>query len=92
MWMDCGKIKIFINMDIKEKVGKRQEANRKIIEILSNTIEKKPELRFGQILAITGVIEYEEDTRPYIHDFAVKDPFNEESVDMLFRMKDKMII
>jgi hypothetical protein len=79
-------------MDIKEKVGKRQEANRKIIEILSDIIEKKPELRFGQILAITGVIEYEEDARPYIHDFMVKDPFNEESVDMLFRMKDKMII
>ena len=79
-------------MDIKEKVGKRQEANRKIIEILSNTIEKKPELRFGQILAITGVIEYEKDARPHIHDFTVKDPFNEESVDMLFRMKDKMII
>ena len=79
-------------MDIKEKIEKRQEANRKIIEILSDIIEKNPDLRFGQILAISGVIKYVEDARPYIHNITVEDPFNEESVDMLFRMNDKKII
>ena len=54
-------------------------------------VEKYPDLRFGQILAITEAIEYIPDSRPYIDTVDVKDPFNEESVDMFVRMRDKMM-
>ena len=54
-------------------------------------VEKYPDLRFGQILAITEAIEYIPDSRPYIDTVDVKDPFGEESVDMFVRMRDKMM-
>lgn len=78
-------------MDIKQKIEQRQIANREIVKILSDMVERYPELRFGQILAITEAIEYIPDSRPYIDTVDVKDPFNEESVDMFVRMRDKMM-
>ena len=78
-------------MDIKLKIEQRQIANREIVEILSDMVESYPDLRFGQILAITEAIEYIPDSRPYIDTVDVKDPFNEESVDMFVRMRDKMM-
>ena len=78
-------------MDIKQKIEQRQIANREIVKMLSDMVEKYPDLRFGQILSITESIEYIPDSRPYIDTVDVKDPFNEESVDMFVRMRDKMM-
>ena len=78
-------------MNFKLKIDQRQAANREIIEILSDIVERYPELRFGQILAISNVIQYEHiscDSDQYVE--TVKDPFNEESVDMLTRVKNKI--
>ena len=72
-------------------MAQRQAANREIIEILSDMVERYPDLRFGQILAITEAIQYVPDSRPYIDTVDVKDPFNEESVDMWIRMRDKLM-
>ena len=80
------------NMDtIRKNIALRQSANREIIEILSDMVERHPDLRFGQILAITEAIQYVPDSRPYIDTVDVKDPFNEESVDMWIRMRDKIM-
>jgi hypothetical protein len=76
---------------IKQKIALRHSANREIIEILSDMVERYPDLRFGQILAITDAIQYVPDSRPYIDTVDIKDPFNEESVDMWIRMRDKMM-
>ena len=77
--------------NINQKIALRHSANREIIEILSNMVEHYPDLRFGQILAITEAIQYVPDSRPYIDTVDIKDPFNEESVDMWIRMRDKMM-
>ena len=80
------------NMDtIRKAIALRQSANREIIEILSDMVERYPDLRFGQILAITEAIQYVHDSRPYIDTVDVKDPFNEESVDMWIRVREKMM-
>ena len=76
---------------IRKNIALRQSANREIIEILSDMVEHYPDLRFGQILAITEAIQYVPDSRPYIDTVDVKDPFNEESVDMWIRMRDKIM-
>lgn len=76
---------------IKKAIALRHSANREIIEILSDMVERYPDLRFGQILAITDAIQYVPDSRPYIDTVDIKDPFNEESVDMWIRMRDKMM-
>ena len=76
---------------IRKAIALRQSANREIIEILSDMVERYPDLRFGQILAITEAIQYVHDSRPYIDTVDVKDPFNEESVDMWIRMRDKIM-
>lgn len=52
----------------------RQEYNELIISILYNIVKEHPYLRFGQILANLGVVEYLDD-----NSFNVKDPFYEES-------------
>lgn len=77
--------------NIKQKIALRHSANKEIIEILSDMVERYTDLRFGQILAITEAIQYVPDSRPYIDTLDVKDPFNEESVDMWIRMRDKMM-
>ena len=53
---------------IQSKIKKRQVANLEIISLLSNIVEKHPELRFCQILTILNLD---------------KDKFYEESVDTL---------
>lgn len=57
---------------IQSKIKKRQIANLEIISLLSNIVEKHPELRFCQILAILNLN---------------KDKFYEESVDTLKELK-----
>ena len=54
--------------EIQSKIKKRQTANLEIISLLSNIVEKYPELRFCQILTILNLD---------------KDKFYEESVDTL---------
>lgn len=76
---------------ITEMIDKRQDANRDIIQHLTTLVNKYPELRFGQILAISNVIQYEHiscDSDQYVE--TVKDPFNEESVETLRRVNNKM--
>ena len=80
-----------MNSKITEMINKRQEANKDIIQHLTTLVDKYPELRFGQILAISNVIQYEHiscDSDEYIE--VVKDPFNEESVVTLRRVNNKM--
>ena len=80
-----------MNNKFTEMIDKRQEANRDIIAHLSTLVELYPDLRFGQILAISNVIQYEHiscDSDQYVE--VVKDPFNEESVETLRRVNNKM--
>lgn len=57
---------------IQIKIQQRQSANLEIISLLSNIVEKHPELRFCQILEILNLN---------------KDKFYEESVDTLKELK-----
>ena len=80
-----------MNSKITEMINKRQDANRDILAHLSTLVELYPDLRFGQILAISNVIQYEHiscDSDQYVE--VVKDPFNEESVETLRRVNNKM--
>ena len=71
---------------IQKMIEQRQVANFNILNKIERVVKEYPHLRFGQILAILGVISYEHD---YINDVSVvNDPFHEESVTTLMRMKD----
>lgn len=63
-------------LEIQNKIDKRQEANREIIKVLTEVVERCPDLRFGQILYAVNAIKQNED------------PFYIESVDMLNRIKN----
>lgn len=70
----------------KWKIPKRKEANKEILSILADIIDKHPELRFGQILSIVKVVDsYMTDK----HERIICDPFYEESVDTLKRVKEQ---
>ena len=72
---------------IKKVFDSRYTANVAILKDIQKMVVSHPELRFGQILVNLGIIEYEHD---YINDVrTTKDPFYEESVTTLNRMKDK---
>lgn len=75
-----------MNEILEQKIEKRQEYNIKILDILAEQVERYPNLRFGQILINTNVLEH------YCMDpsgFHVFDPFNEESVDMYNRIMER---
>lgn len=72
---------------IKKMIDNRQKANVEILQMLGEAVMKYPNLRFGQILVNLGIIEYERNT--YDETLITKDPFNEESVVTLNRMKNK---
>lgn len=79
---------------IKQKIALRHSANREIIEILSDMVERYPDLRFGQILAMTEAIQYKTINKIGAlgaHVIEVVDPFHEESVDMWIRMRNKIM-
>ena len=63
----------------------RQEANRLILDRISNTVENNPDLRFHQILQILGVVElnskFEDSPKMYS-----SDKFHEESSETLKKM------
>jgi hypothetical protein len=64
----------------------RQKYNRLILETLSKLIEKHPDLRFGQILVNSDIIELVPDYNNTA--LVALDPFNEESEIVWNRMKD----
>ena len=71
---------------LEQKIKKRQEYNIKILDILAEQVERYPQLRLGQILINTDVLEnYCMDPSGY-HIF---DPFNEEPVDMYNRIMER---
>lgn len=71
--------------NIKEKIKNRQKANFELVRKLSELVVAYPDLRFGQILVDFGFIEQIVDN--YGSGIITKDPFNEESVDTLNRVK-----
>lgn len=64
----------------KQKCAQRQDANREIIGILAEQVEKNPDLRFGQLVNILIAT----DAKPNLD--------NEESVDTLERIKHSRFI
>lgn len=66
-------------------MNERLQYNRDILVILSDLIEKCPDLRFGQILFNAGVIDHINGENGPI----IKDPFYEESLDTLKRIKNQ---
>ena len=74
-----------MDVRIQQLIARRQQANIEILQMLGDAVMKYPDLRFGQILVNLGIIEYERNT--YDETLITKDPFNEESVVTLNRMK-----
>lgn len=70
---------------IKEMIDNRQKSNVVILQMLGEAVMKYPDLRFGQILVNLGIIEYERNT--YDETLITKDPFYEESVITLNRIR-----
>lgn len=70
---------------IKEMIEKRQNANVEILQMIGDSVMKYPDLRFGQILANLGIIEYDYD----MNKVTPKDIFYEEPVITLNRIKNK---
>ena len=71
---------------IKEMISKRQSANLEILNKIEEMVLNYPNLRFGQILVNLNIIEYQRDPASF-DIIGVKDPFNEESVITLNRIK-----
>lgn len=73
--------------EIKEKIKNRQKANFELVNKLSELVIAYPDLRFGQILVNFGfikqIIDHYDDNI-----ILTEDPFNEESVDTLNRVKN----
>ena len=70
--------------EYKLKISKRKESNQEIVKILEGIVNNYPELRFGQILLVFDFI-----TAELVDDeIRIVDPFNEESVDTLKRVRD----
>lgn len=73
---------------IKSKIDARQECNREIIKLLSDAVEKNPDLRFGQLLVCLDIVEGSFDEE---HTYRLRDPFYEESADTWKRIKNKRL-
>lgn len=63
----------------------RIEHNLEILDILAEYVSRNPELRFGQILAMSRVIQFLDTQNDEV---IVKDPFFEESESILKRVKE----
>ena len=72
--------------NIHKKIKARKEANREILRVLTHYIEAHDEIRFGQALVNLGIVQLIQDPASF-DILGAKDPFNEESVDTLKRMK-----
>lgn len=64
----------------------RIDCNTEIINIISDAVNKYPDMRFGQILVNLNIIQYEGNT--YDDILITKDPFNVESKKMLQNIKN----
>ena len=68
-----------MNIKYKNAIMRRQSDNKEILRRLNDLVCLYPELRFGQILINTNVLEYVGGK--------IKDPYNDEPCDILKRMK-----
>lgn len=64
-----------VDKEIENKLKLRQKANKEILGIIENLVENNSQLRFCKILTILGLDN---------------DRFNEESVDTLTTIKEKV--
>lgn len=71
---------------IQQLIVRRQQANREILKNIEEMVNKYPDLRFGQILVNLGIIQYQRDPASF-DIIGIKDPFNEESVVTLNRIR-----
>jgi hypothetical protein len=65
----------------KKKISKRQETNMKILNMLRDYLNTYPDIRFSQALFNLGIVRMDEKSCNII------DPFYEEPVDVLERVK-----
>lgn len=73
---------------MKNKIEQRQTANRELISLLSEAVEKYPHLRFGQLLCIFNIVKQTSIAEGNsIIGLKTEDPFHEESIDTLERVK-----
>ena len=70
--------------NIKKKIDERQNANLQILNKLRDYFLAHPDMRFGQALANLNIIEYDRTKLTP----EVIDPFFEESVDTLEKVKN----
>lgn len=66
----------------------RQEANKKILEKLSELVEKYPDQRFGQLLVNTNIVE----TNQVLGHIEADDPYNDESTEIYARMLNSSVL
>lgn len=62
----------------------RQEANRKILEIISDYVEKCPDMRFWQLLYNLNIVRGEP--------FEIQDDFARESVEILNNLRKPTVV
>lgn len=62
------------------KISKRQESNRILTQLVSEMVEKHPDLRFHQILHVIDIVVDSKEIG------LVEDLFHEESIDTLDRV------
>ena len=80
-------------MNFKLKIDQRQQSNAELLQIIGEAVMKYPDLRFGQILAMLDIIQYKTVNKTGVlgsHVIETVDPFNEESTDMLTRVRNKI--
>ena len=73
------------DLTLEDKISYRQIANREILEMISDAVDKYPDYRFIQLLWAFDIIHMERDGREAPPKIA--DDFYEESVDTLGRMQ-----
>jgi len=74
-----------MNKKIEIEISKRQESNRVLVQLISDMVEKYPDLRFHQILHLLDVVVPRESMTGDRED-GMQDLFYEESVNTLDRV------
>ena len=62
----------------------RQEANKKILEVISDYVEKCPDMRFWQLLYNLNIVRGEP--------FEIQDDFSRESVEILNNLRKPTVV
>jgi len=73
-----------MDKEIAIKISKRREANSEILQTLKLYLDNNPQIRFSQALVNLNIIEQELDKQGNL---ITKDPFYEEPIDVLNRIK-----